>query len=168
MSGAIYGEAFITHEYDEAIAIQRALVKAAEALAGDHPHAASRQTIQASLADDRAFLRQLERLGKRRGATGKAEDVAESMQTLMEKTASKASDAESEAYEAHAVLLSLKRKQQDSGAAMLKIARAHKDTEARDVALEFSRQIKVSAKALGDALADFAVVIAGRTKAPAS
>ena len=41
----------------------------------------------------------------------------------MDETAQSAAEAPSESYEAHAVLINLKRKQQDSAAAMLKIAR---------------------------------------------
>lgn len=72
----------------------------------------------------------------------------------------KAGEAPSEAYEAHAVLLNAKRKQQDSADGMLRIARARKDTDVRDAATEFGRAQKAACKALGDALADFAVVIA--------
>jgi hypothetical protein len=45
------------------------------------------------------------------------------MAELMKTTLESAPEAESEAYEAHAVLLSLKRKQQDSALAMVRIAR---------------------------------------------
>ena len=72
----------------------------------------------------------------------------------------KAGEAPSEAYEAHAVLLNAKRKQQDCAGGMLKIARALKDIEARDAAQAFQKAQKTSSDELGDLLADFAVVIA--------
>ncbi len=160
MSEAKVGEEFITHELDEAIAIQRSIVTAEESLGRDHPRAEAKRLIQRSLKEDQKFLRQLETLGRKHGATGKVEEVAESMNELMTETSGKASEAASEAYEAHAVLLSLKRKQQDSGSAMLKIARAMKDTEMRDAAMAFQKATKASAQELADDLAAFAVAIA--------
>ena len=175
MGKAKTGEAFIKHEFDEAIAIQRAIVEAEEALSTKHPRPTAKRAISSALTDDRTFLRQLEGFGRKHGATGKAEDVAESMQELMRETTKSASEADSEAYEAHAVLVSLKRKQQDSGAAVVKIARATKDTELRDAAKEFTKATKMSAQELADDLADFAVEIAtangaskGRAAAAAS
>ena len=47
MSEAIYGEAFITHEFDEAIAIQQAIVDGAETLTTAH----SRAEFEASHQD---------------------------------------------------------------------------------------------------------------------
>ena len=75
------------------------------------------------------FLKQLQQLCRPYRATGKEEDVVAAMKELMTETASSAGKAESETYEAHAVLLTLKRKQQDSAGATLKIARpeAHRD-----------------------------------------
>ena len=161
MSEAKVGEEFVKHEFDEAIAIHRAIVEAEEILAGSHPVPAAKQMIKSALTEDRKFLKQLEKLGAKHGADGKAEEVAGSMQELMRQTVQKASEAESEAYEAHAVLVNAKRKQQDSGAAMIKIARAQKDTELRDAASEFHKATKTSAQQLADELAAFAVQIAG-------
>jgi hypothetical protein len=160
VSEAKVGEEFITHELDEAIAIQQTIVKAEETLSRSHPRAEAKRLIERSLKEDQKFLRDLETLGRKHGATGKVEEVAGAMQELMTETSSKATEAASEAYEAHAVLLNLKRKQQDSGAAMLKIARATKDTEMRDSAMAFQKATKASAKELSDELAAFAVVIA--------
>lgn len=160
MGEAKVGDEFITHEFDEAIAIQRQVVAAEQQLGKEHPFADARTAIQGCLKEDQQFLKQLEKLGKPRGATGKVEEVAEAMGQLMEETLSAAGEAESEAYEAHAVLLSLKRKQQDSGAAMLKIARELGDTELRDAALEFERGQREGAKILAESLAGFAVRIA--------
>lgn len=160
MSEAKVGEAFVQHEFDEAIAIHRAIVEAEEQLSRSHPAPDAKRAIKFELAKDQRFLRQLEKLGARHGASGKVEEVAGSMQQLMQETTEKAGEAESEAYEAHAVLVSLKRKQQDSAAAMLKIARAMKDTELRDAALDFGKQMKAGAQALADQLAAFAVTIA--------
>jgi hypothetical protein len=160
MSESKVGEEFITHELDEAIAVQRAIVKAEQTLSTDHPSPSAKRLIKAGLKADERFLTQLETLGRPWGATGKAEEVAQALQQLMTDASEKATEAESEAYEAHAVLLNLKRKQQDSGSAMLKIARAMKDTEMRDAAREFARATKASAQELADELANFAVTIA--------
>jgi hypothetical protein len=160
MSEAKVGKEFITHELDEAIAIQRAIVRAEESLSQEHPSPTAKRLIKEGLKADQRFLTQLETLGRPWGATGRAEEVAEALEQLMTETSEKAAEAESEAYEAHAVLLNLKRKQQDSGSAMLKIARAMKDVEMRDAAQEFARATKASAQELADELATFAVTIA--------
>lgn len=160
MGEAKSGEAFVQHEFDEAIAIHRAIVEAEEQLSKAHPAPEAKRAIRAELAKDQKFLRQLEKLGARHGASGKVEEVAGSMQQLMQETTEHATEAASEAYEAHAVLVSLKRKQQDSAAAMLKIARALKDTEMRDAAAAFGKATKAGAQELADQLAAFAVTIA--------
>lgn len=168
MTEAKYGQEFIKHEFDEAIAIQQAIVEAERQLSDMHPDAASKRAIKGNLKQDERLLQELRKLGQPYGATGKAEEVAGSMQQLMQETAQSASEAESEAYEAHAVLLSLKRKQQDSASAMIKIARVLKETELRDAAKEFHRTQKESAKELADLLARFAVTIATREAAQAA
>jgi hypothetical protein len=160
MAESKVGDEFVTHEFDEAIAVQRGIVDAETALAKSHPHAASRSAIAGMGKDDKAFLQQLERLGRQKGATGKVEDVAEGIIELLESMVEKAGEAPSEAYEAHAVLLNAKRKQQDSAGGMVRIARALKDTEARDAAQAFEKGQKTSSDQLADLLADFAVVIA--------
>jgi hypothetical protein len=160
MSEAKYGQEFIKHEFDEAIAIQQAIVEAERQLSQAHPDAPSKRAIKSALKQDERFLGQLQKLGQPYGATGEVEEVAGSMQQLMQETAQKASEAESEAYEAHAVLLNLKRKQQDSAAAMIKIAREMKETDLRDAAKDFHKSQKDSWKELSDRLAEFAVNIA--------
>jgi hypothetical protein len=160
MAEAKTGEQFVTHELDEAIAIQRSIVDAEQRLSKEHPRAEAKRLIEQCLRKDEKFLQQLEQLGKGHGATGKAEEVAGALEQLMTRTAESAAKAESEAYEAHAVLLNLKRKQQDSGAAMIKIARAMKDDKMREAATEFERETKSSAQELADELAAFAVSIA--------
>ena len=165
MSEAKYGREFVKHEFDEAISIQSVGVETARKLAEAHPEPGARSLIKAMAGDDERQLRELERLGKRYGASGKFEDVATALRALARSTTESASSAESEAYEAHAVLLTLKRKQQDSAGAVLKIARAFKDTETRDAARTMVRDTKAAAQALADSLADFAVVIATREPA---
>jgi len=160
MAESKVGDEFVTHEFDEAIAIQRAIVEAEAALARVHPHMESKRAIASIAKADKAFLRELERLGKEKGATGKAEDVAEGVIELLESMVESAGEAPSEAYEAHAVLLNAKRKQQDSAGGMLRIARARKDTDARDAAKAFEKGQKSSADQLAGLLADFAVAIA--------
>jgi hypothetical protein len=154
------GEAFIKHEFDEAIAIQQTIVKAEEQLAKSHPERDAQRVIESALKEDKQFLQQLEQLGKQHGASGEVEEVAGSFKELMEETVQSATEAKSEAYEAHAVLLSLKRKQQDSAAAMLKMARELGDKEMRDAASEFHKAQKDSSQQLSDSLAEFAVKIA--------
>lgn len=160
MAESKVGDEFVTHEFDEAIAIQRAIVEAERALAKSHPHPESKRAMADMAKDDKAFLGELERLGKQKGATGKVEDVAEGVIELLESLVGQAGEAPSEAYEAHAVLLNAKRKQQDSAGGMLRIARALKDTEARDAAQAFEKAQKTSSDTLAGLLADFAVVIA--------
>ena len=121
MADSKSGDEFVTHEFDEAIAVQRGIVDAETKLAKSHPHAESKAAIAACLTDDKAFLKQLEQLGKSKGATGKVEDVAEGIVDLLDAMVESAGEAPSEAYEAHAVLLNAKRKQQDSAGGMLKI-----------------------------------------------
>ena len=154
------GDGFVTHELDEAIAIHRGVVDAERALAEVHPVGEVKRALRGYLRDDERFLSELEALGAEHGASGKVEEVAGSMTELMRSTLETAPKAESEAYEAHAVLLSLKRKQQDSGLAMLRIARDRKDRKMREAATRFERGQRMSAKELGSSLADFARRIA--------
>ena len=170
MAEAKVGTEFIKHELDEAIAIQRTIVEAEERLGKVHPEPESKRFIEQALKEDQQFLKQLEKLGQQHGATGEVEEVAGSMQELMQTTLETAEEAESEAYEAHAVLLNLKRKQQDSASAMIKIAREMKDTEMRDAATEFEKATKASANELAAQLATLAVRIAtdGQGQAAAS
>jgi hypothetical protein len=160
MAEAKVGPEFIKHELDEAIAIQRTIVEAEQRLGKVHPEAESKRYIEQCLKEDEKFLQQLEQLGQQHGATGEVEEVAGSMQELMQTTLETAEEAESEAYEAHAVLLNLKRKQQDSASAMVKIAREMKDTEMRDAAVGFEKATKTSANELAGQLATLAVRIA--------
>jgi hypothetical protein len=166
MSEAKTGEAFIQHEFDEAIAIQQAIVTAEKALSEDHPRASAKRIISAALKEDERFLTELKRLGKKHDATGKVEGVAEALTTLMEETTGSAGEAESEAYEAHAVLVNLKRKQQDSGPAMARIARETGDDTMLESATEFTEATKSSAQELADELAAFAVEIATAKEQP--
>ena len=154
------GTEFIKHEFDEAIAIQQSIVASGKKLTTSHPVAAVKRQIKSALTVDERHLTQLQKFGKPFGASGKREEVAEALGTLADETAAKAGSEESEAYEAHAVLLNLKRKQQDSADALIKIARDRKDTDLRDAATKMKKEIKAGADDLGKSLADFAVRIA--------
>jgi hypothetical protein len=154
------GTEFIKHEFDEAIAIQQSIVESARTLSTSHPVPDAKRQIKADLRKDEQHLNKLQKLGKPFGATGEREEVAASLGQLASETAQKAGSEESEAYEAHAVLLNLKRKQQDSADAMVKIAREQKDAQLRDAATAMKKEIKSSADALAKSLADFAVRIA--------
>ena len=154
------GTEFIKHEFDEAIAIQQSIVASGKTLSTSHPVAAVKRQLTTDLKVDQQHLAQLQKFGKPFGASGKREEVAEALGALADETSQKAGSDESEAYEAHAVLLNLKRKQQDSADAMIKIARDRKETELRDAATKMKKEIKASADGLGKSLADFAVRIA--------
>lgn len=162
MGEAKTGEDFIKHEFDEAIAIQQSIVDAETSLSKAHPVPAAKAALKASLKDDESFLRDLRTLGRKHGATGKVEDVAGGLKGLMEETLSSATEegADSDFYEAHAVLLNLKRKQMDSAGGMLEIARATKDAELRTAATEFQKAQKSTSETLADELASYAVKIA--------
>jgi hypothetical protein len=160
MAEAKVGDAFIKHEFDEAIAIQQTIVDAEQQLSKTHPQQDAKRLIETTLKEDKQFLQKLEQLGRQHGASGEVEDVAGGLRQLMHETMKKADKAESEAYEAHAVLLNLKRKQQDSASAMLKMAREMDDKEMRDAAQEFHKAQKDSSQELSDSLAAFAVRIA--------
>jgi hypothetical protein len=154
------GTEFIKHEFDEAIAIQQSIVESGSTLSTSHPVAAVKRQIKSDLKTDREHLARLQQLGRPFGAAGKREEVAQSLGQLASETSKKAGDEESEAYEAHAVLLTLKRKQQDGADGLIKIARDRKETELRDAATKMKREIKSSADDLAKSLADFAVRIA--------
>ncbi len=154
------GTEFITHEFDEAIAIQQSICDAGAKLRNSHPVAAVKRQLTADLTVDQRHLAELQKFGKPFGAVGKREEVAEALGSLADATSAKAGSEESEAYEAQAVLLNLKRKQQDSADAMIKIARDRKNTDLRDSAMKMKKEIKASADGLGKSLADFAVRIA--------
>lgn len=154
------GQEFIKHEFDEAIAIQQAIVESAETLSTRHPVADVKRQLKSALRVDERHLRELQKFGRPYGAAGKLEEVAEALSSLASETSQKADAEQSEAYEAHAVLLNLKRKQQDSADAMVKIARNEKNTELRDAATQMKKEIKSSADELAKSLADFAVRIA--------
>ena len=154
------GAEFIKHEFDEAIAIQQSIVASGKTLSTSHPMPEVKKQLTADLKVDQRHLASLEKLGKPYGAMGKREEVAQSLGQLASETASKAGSEESEAYEAHAVLLNLKRKQQDSADAMVKIARDRKETQLRDAATKMKKEIKTSADELAKSLANFAVRIA--------
>jgi hypothetical protein len=160
MVDAKVGEDFIKHEFDESIAIHAAIVAAETKLARTHPVPEARAAIAECLRDDQRFLEQLRALGEGYGATGAVEDVAEGVVDLLAAMVAKADESDSEAYEAHAVLLNAKRKQQDSAGGIVAIARATRDTELRDRAAEFGRMQKESAQELADLLARFAARIA--------
>jgi hypothetical protein len=162
MGEAKVGDEFVTHEYDEAIAIQQSIVDAETTLSTKHPVSSAKTAIKAALAEDKDFLKQLKELGKPHGATGKVEDVAEGLGTLMEETLKTATTegADSDFYEAHAVLLNIKRKQMDSAGGMLEIARVTNDAELRTAARAFAKAQTESCKVLATELAGYAAQIA--------
>ena len=161
MSEAKTGEEFVKHELDEAIAVQQAIVSAEETLAASHPMPEAQAAIRTALRDDKSGLKDLRALGKEYDATGQVEDVAGGLTELMTQTLTSATSdgADSDYYEAHAVLLNLKRKQMDSAGGMVKIAREIKNTEMRDAATAFGKVQRQSAQVLADELANYAAHI---------
>jgi len=163
MGEAKVGEEFIKHEFDEAIAIQQSIVDAESSLAKAHPVTSAQRAIKDALAADRKYLQELKTLGREHDATGEVEDVAGGLTELMTSTLEKATSEgnDSDFYEAHAVLLNLKRKQWDSAGGMLAIARDQKDTKLRDAAKDFQAGQKQTSTTLTKELAGYAVQIAG-------
>jgi hypothetical protein len=162
MGEAKVGDEFITHEFDEAIAIQQCIVDAESSLSSAHPVSGAKRVIKSALTSDQKYLRSLKTLGRDHDATGEIEDVAGGLTELMNSTLEKATSEgnDSDFYEAHAVLLNLKRKQWDSAGGMLAIARDQKDTKLRDAAKEFQAGQKETSTALTKELAAYAVQIA--------
>ena len=164
------GAGFIKHEFDEAIAIQRAIVEADRTLSTAHPYGPAKRVLRDAFKEDQDYLEKLETLGEGYDATGELEDVAESMTELMRTTLESAitEKAASEFYEAHAVLVSLKRKQMDSAGGMLAIARDQDDPDLQKFAAAMQRDQKSSSNQLADELAVYAVQIAaGKAKSTA-
>jgi hypothetical protein len=156
------GEAFIKHEFDEAIAIQQAIVDAETTLSTKHPERGAKAALKSALTADKRYLEELRTLGRRHDATGEVEDVAGGLKELMEQTLETATTEgnDSDFYEAHAVLLNLKRKQWDSAGGMLAIARDMEDAELRDAAKDFQAGQRETSTALTKELAAYAVRIA--------
>lgn len=164
MASGKTGSEFVKHEYDEAIAVQQGIVTAEAELAKRHPIDRSRRAIESAMRQDREWLKKLQRLGKSHGATGEREDVADGLVSLMEETTSSATrdGAESDYYEALAVLVTLKRKQMDSAGGMRRIATATDDEELRQAAQEFGRDQRSSSQSLARELAAMAKRIAAQ------
>jgi hypothetical protein len=159
------GTAFVKHEFDEAISIQKTVVEAARALSEAHPVPGARTAIKEMLPIGEEHLQTLQSFGALFDSRGKQEDVARGMSSLMQKTLAKAQEGgaeESEAYEAHAVLLSLARKQQDSTASLILLAEKVDDRTLATAARKLQRELNASTKQLNELLADFAVRIAAQ------
>lgn len=155
------GQDFIRHEFDEAIAVQQGIVEAEKQLAGVHPLPQVKDRLKTMTRESQTWLEQLQKLGKPFGATGKQEEVSQGMSDLLQKVLQGAQSGDaSEVYEAHAVLLNSKRKQQDSAGAMQKIARAMKETELATAAGEMQKACQAGAEELAASLKDLAVMIA--------
>jgi thioredoxin-like negative regulator of GroEL len=169
MAEAKEGNRFIQHEFDEAIVIQQAIVDSERTLQQEHPLPEAQQALKQMLKSDEQQLKTLQKLGRRFGATGKVEEVAGAMQELATQTTESSKGApESEKYEAHAVLLNMKRKQQDSASAVVKMAQKLGDTELKTAATEMQKETKSSADELAGLLGQLAVQIATKGEQPAA
>ena len=161
MSEAKQGTEFIKHEFDEAIAIQQSICECGRTLAEEHPLEDARAELRQMLKKDEEHLRKLQTLGKPFGATGEKEEVALAFEELGTEVSQTAKGGpESEKYELHAVVLNMKRKQQDSAQAMTKIARKMKDQKLVDEFSTMQKEIKQSADAMAKSLSELALQIA--------
>jgi phosphoglycolate phosphatase-like HAD superfamily hydrolase len=158
------GKDFIKHEFDEAIAIQQCIVESGKELSQVHPVPAARTALKELQPIAEQHLETLQSFGANFGAKGKKEDVVKGMEGLMNKVLTsakeKGKEEESEVYEAHAVLLSLFRKQQDSAPAVKKIATELGDRKLVIAANKMKRELDAATKQLNELLGDFAVRIA--------
>ena len=118
--------------------------------------------LKSAASDSKQWLAKLEKSGRKFGATGEAEEVAQGIIDLSTETLKKATESgeDSDYYEAHAVLLNAKRKQQDSAGSVIKIARAIKNPELAQEATDMQKDSKASADQLAQSLTQFAVRIA--------
>lgn len=163
MPEAKEGTDFIRHELDEAIAIQQSIVACGEKLAQEYPLEDARAQLQQMLKQDQEHLRKLEQLGKPFGAKGEREEVAQAFETLGSEVSQTAiGGPDSEKYELHAVVLNMKRKQQDSATAMTKIARKMGDKQLQEAFTTMQKEIKASAEELSKSLSTLATEIAMR------
>jgi hypothetical protein len=154
------GQEFVTHELNEAIAIQQAIVEATGQLARSHPLDEGREALGRLLGEGEHWLQELQRLGEPFGATGEQEEVAAAGANLLRETTSKAAQSPDEAYEAHAVLLMLHRKQQDGAGSLLKIGKAMGQEEIHQAGAEMQKATKGAADELSNLLNELAVRIA--------
>ena len=157
------GKEFITHEMDEGISVHQAIIAAEEKLADVHPLPEVQQALKRMLEVDTRQLETLKELGKPFGTKGTLEDVSRALSDLMKETARKAAlkKAEpSDAYEAHAVLLNLKRKQQDSAAAIAQIADHIREPEIATSARHMNKTMAADSESLAASLAKLAVQLA--------
>jgi hypothetical protein len=155
------GTEFIRHEFDEAIAIQQSIVEAQQALEQLHPLEEGKQQMKTLRRDSEKWLKQLQTLGKPFGATGEREEVAASFDALAKQTIQSASGGDpSEAYEAHAVVLNGLRKQQDSAASLIKIARSMGEKTMVTQATEMQKACRAAANEMTKTLSTLAVQIA--------
>jgi hypothetical protein len=155
------GQEFIRHEFDEAIAVQQAIVRGAEELAEVHPLPEGKRQLKTVAKESGQWLKKLQKRGQTFGATGEKEEVAGAIDELANTTLANARGGEpSEVYEAQAVVLNALRKQQDSAGSIIKIARSLKDKEMATEAREMQKATKTSADDLAKNLTELAVVIA--------
>ena len=157
------GKEFVKHEFDEGISIQEVIVAAAEKLAPLHPLPEAQQLLARMSKADQQQLETLKALGEPYVAKGKLEDVSKGLADLMKDMTHKATLKKSEpsdAYEAHAVLLTLKRKQQDSAAAIQRIGAEIGERQLADAAGKMAQAAEQDSKALAASLATLAVQLA--------
>lgn len=167
MAQAKEGQEFIRHELDEAIAIQQSIVEAERQLSAEHPLPEAKKELESMAAEDEQQLRELEQLGRQFGASGKREEVAQHMEELKREVSKHLKGgADSEKYEMHAVLLTLKRKQQDAAAALAEIAGRIGNADLRKAASRLHEEMRSSADRLAASLAKLATEIASRGAQP--
>ena len=155
------GQDFIRHEFDEAIAVQQAIVRGAGELAQVHPDPDGKRQLKTVAKESEQWLKRLQKRGQEFGATGKKEEVAGAIDQLATTTMEHARTGEpSEVYEAQAVVINAIRKQQDSAGSIIKIARSMKDSEMATEARDMQKACKGTADDLAKNLTELAVAIA--------
>lgn len=155
------GQEFVRHEFDEAIAVQQSIVRAARELAGVHPMPEAKRQLQTAARESEQWLTRLQKAGSKFGATGKKEEVASGIDQLANTTLQNARGGDpSEVYEAQAVVINAMRKQQDSAGSIIKIAQSMRDRELAAEGREMQRATKRTADELAKNLTQLAVVIA--------
>lgn len=156
------GPGFVTHVFDETVALQRALLAAETSLADRLLDDETRRLVRAALADDRRLLVDWERLGARYGASGVDGVIAAGVAEMVDQLTAPwlAERAASDLYDLHALVVTTKYRQWHNATTLRRFAAVLGDREVRSTADDAERSQRTSGRALGRALVAFAKSIA--------
>lgn len=156
------GTRFVTHVFDETVALQRTLLAAETALADRHWDEQTRRLIRDALTDDRRLLADWERLGARYGASGIDGVTAAGVTEMVDQLTAPwlADGAASDLYDLHALVVTTKYRQQHNAAALRRFAPVLGDREVRSTAIDAERCQRLTGRALGRVLLALAKAIA--------